>query len=326
MNRRNHLASRTWGRIEGFWFRPVDARIYALWRMGFALVALLNLVDLWPHRAAFFSTEGIVDGETFLGPPYDPMRWSLFEWIGSEAGVTAVFLLVAVALVCLGIGWWPRVMIALVFAFQVSYTYRAVPVVHGWDILLRIQAFLLLFSPLGPSLIAWWKQGRGEGDDGSRLAQWAAEVPRYGLLLVQWQVAVLYWQTAWLKVADVSWRNGEFISYFMLSIYSRFQGPEWADRVLLSSVLTYATLVIEIAIPLLLWNRKTRWLGFVLGAGLHLSILVVAKVWLFSLAVLVPYVAFLDGRDLDHCTRWWDRRRGKEGPSAEPDSAPSPSP
>lgn len=288
--------------MEGFWFRPADARVYALWRIGFAMVALLNLIDLWPHRATFFSENGIVDRETFLGAPFDPARWSLFEFLESELGVTMVFLIVAVALVCLGIGWFPRVMIAIVFVWQVSYTYRAVPVVHGWDILLRIQAFLLLISPLGPSVTSWWKACR-EGGGTERIV---TSVPRYGLLLMQWQLAVLYWQTVWLKVADVSWRNGEFFSYFMLSIYSRFQGIEWADRLVLSSILTYATLVIELAIPLLLWCRKTRWLGFLLGFGLHLSILVVAKVWLFSLTVLVPYLAFLERADLD---RWQTRLR-----------------
>lgn len=317
MTRGTNRLGRAWQGMEGFWFRPVDDRVYALWRVGFALVALLNLVDLWPHRASFLSENGIVDRETFMGPPFDPLRWSVFEWVGSEGSVTVVFFIVAAALVCLGIGWWPRVMIAIVFAWQISYTYRAVPVIHGWDILLRIQAFLLLFSPLGPSLSAWWKRGHRGEIVGRAMGAMVAEAPRYGLLLVQWQVAVVYWQTAWVKVADISWRNGEFLSYFMISIYSRFQSPAWADRVMLSSILTYATLAIELAIPLLLWNRKTRWLGFLLGAGLHLSILAVAKVWLFSLTVMVPYLAFLDGRDLDQVSAWW------RGRMRTPSSSPS---
>lgn len=313
MSSLNRALSLGWRRIENFWFGASDPRTYALLRVAFSVVALLNLIDLWFHRATFFSDAGIIDREAFTGPPFDAMRWSVFQWIESGPGVTSVFLGVAVALICLGLGWMPRLMILIVFVFQVSYTYRGAPVVHGWDILLRIQAFILLCSPLGPSLITWWRSGQS-----GPVARKAGRVvmtrlPRYGLLLTQWQLAVIYWQTVWLKVADVSWRNGEFISYFMLSIYSRFQGTEWADRVLLSAFLSYATLLIELAIPLLLWNRKTRWLGFLLGIGLHFSILVVAKVWLFSLAILVPYLAFLERSDFDRLAVWRRRCCGKAG-------------
>ncbi len=280
-----------WSRWERLWLDPVDARVYAWLRLAFALVALANLVDLWPHRAVFFSGVGMIDREAGLsGVTVVSGRFSLFHWLDSPGVVTVSFLVAAAALVALGLGVGARAMIVIVFAWQLSCTYRAYAVIHGWDILLRNLAFLLLISPLGPPVRELWARG------GAIRRRWA---PRHGLVLTQLLLAVIYWQTVWLKVADPAWRSGEFLSHFMLSLYSRFQTPAWAGWELLSSLLSHATLLIELVVPLLLWNRRTRRLGFALGFGLHLGILAVSHIWLFSLAILVPYCAFLDGRDLD---------------------------
>ena len=218
--------------------------------------------------------------------------------------VTSVFVIAALAMLCLALGIGSRVMIVLVFAFQLSYTYRAFPVVHGWDILLRIQAFILMISPLGPTFRECFLSRYGG------LQRRDSTVPRYGLVLTQILLAVIYWQTIWLKAPDTAWRNGEFISHFMLSNYSRFQTTAWANWEVVSALLTYATLLIEIAVPLLLWKKRTRWLGFALGVSLHLGILAVSHIWLFSLAILVPYLAFLTGEDLDAIRRFVRRRKG----------------
>ena len=292
-----------WRRFEDGWFGAVDARVYALLRIAFAIVALLNLIDLWPHRAMFFSDAGMIDGAAMMAEENGQLRFSVFNDLDSPGAVTWVFVIAALAMVCLGLGIWSRVMIILVFVWQLSYTYRAFPVIHGWDILLRIQAFILLFSPLGPSLMALLKRGAG-----GAIRRSESLVPRYGLILIQIQLAVVYWQTLWLKEVDGSWRNGEFISYFMLSVYSRFPSIAWARWEMASALLTYGTLIIELALPLLLWNRRTRWLGFAAGFALHFGILVTSKIWLFSLVVLVPYLAFLDGKDLDRLAA---RFRGK---------------
>ena len=293
-----------WNRFEEFWFRPADTRVYALLRIAFAVVALLNLIDLWPHRAAFFSRQGMVDLGAVQPEDSERIRFSLFFLVDSPGGVTAIFLGAAAAMICLAMGWWSRVMIILVFAWQLSYSYRAIPVVHGWDVLLRIQAFILMFSPLGLSARAWWRSGWG-----GAVKRSAALAPGYGLVLTQIQLAVIYWQTVWLKVADPFWRDGEFLSHFMLSLYSRFPDGRWENWQMASELLTYLTLVVEIAVPLLLWNRRTRWLGLVAGFGLHFSILFVSHIWLFSLAVLVPYLAFLEGNDLDRWARKFRREQ-----------------
>lgn len=282
-----------WRRCEELWLGRADARVYGLLRIAFAVVALVNVVDLWPHRLAFFSDAGMT------GHPEGRACFSLFQQAGSAGMVTTMCVAAALSAVWLAWGVMARPAIAILFVWQMSYTCQGYALVHGWDILLRIQSFILLISPLGPSLPDLL------GRSGA-VRRSVALASRHGLVLTQIQLAVVYWQTVWLKVPDAYWRSGEFFSYFMMSIYARFPSAAWARWEVVSAVLSHATLAVEMAIPLLLWRRRTRLWGIVAGIGLHVSIFAVSHILLFSLAVLVPYVAFLDGEDLD---RWGSRLR-----------------
>jgi hypothetical protein len=74
-------------------------------------------------------------------------------------------------------------------------------------------------------------------------------------------------------------------------------------------MLTWGTLLIELLVPILLWQRKFRFWGFALGLGLHAGIAVSAKLALFSLAMVPLYVAFLEQQDWDTMARWWSKLR-----------------
>ena len=290
-----------WKALDQFWLGPADPQVYAVLRIGFALVALLNLIELWPHRHAFFSNAGIIDLAATRAEISTAPYFSIFYLNDSVTFVTGAFIVSAVAMVLLALGILPRAMIAIVFVWHLSYTYRAFPIVHGWDIILRLTSFFLLVSPLGGTYrLARWL--------GSETRAVARQVPRYGLALFQLQLAVIYFQTVWLKLNDAYWRGGEFISYFMLSIYSRLPKAFWADQLLLSNALTFGTLAIEVAVPFLLWRERTRVWGFFLGWGLHLGIACLSHIWMFSIVMMMMYLAFLTGPDLARLRSRWAPR------------------
>src|SRR5258708_758636 len=95
-----------WRRFPAdFFLGPEDERIYAAVRIGFAAVALLNLIFMWPDRQVFFSDTGIVDAGVAMNEAR-PFYLSVFAFAGSDTGVTAIMLVTALALVMLmaGIG------------------------------------------------------------------------------------------------------------------------------------------------------------------------------------------------------------------------------
>jgi hypothetical protein len=280
-------------KLTDFFWGGVDPRVYALVRIALAVAGLANLIDLWPRRLMYFASVGMIPLDAVRQATQGKAYCSVFYWVSSEAGVTAAFLGAAVALVSLGLGTATRFAAAAVLAWHLSYSHRAFPILHGWDAVLRSYSFLLFVSPLGR---VWSLDHvlRPRPDD-------AADVPAYGLRLMQWQLFVLYTTTVWLKVPDPFWRTGQVLAYFGLSQYSRNPNDlflvhhEWV-----SALGTYLTIATELAIPWLLWFRKTRPLGLLAGFWLHFTIAWTAGgLVIFSMCMFAPYLAFLQRADVD---------------------------
>jgi hypothetical protein len=185
------------------------------------------------------------------------------------------------------LGVWQRLAAIAIFCWGASYSAAAPIAQSGFDTILRVVGFALIVSPT----VSAWSIRKSRKD--------AAPPPVYGLRIVQWQVMLIYVCTAWLKAPDPFWRAGEAISYFWMSMFSRFPSPAFSHYGVLGAIFTYSTLLIEIALPFLLWIRKSRWFGIFLGVSLHFGIAMTSKLALFSLAVTVLYAAFLEREDFE---------------------------
>jgi len=285
-----------------FFFRREDERIYALVRIAFAAVALLNLIFLWPDRQVFFSDAGMVDRDVAISQAH-PMYLSIFELARSEAAVTGVMIVTALALLMLMAGVGARLAALWVLVWHVSILARAPLAMTGWDAVLRCHGFLVLVSPMGkcwtlPAMV------RGHG------AMIPAAVSRHGLVLMRLQVLVIYWQAVLARLLnpDPYWRNGEFLTYFMLSHQARWPGRWVLEYGSLLTLGTYAIQLAEVSIPVLLWVKRTRRWGALLGAALHVGISIFARdIELFCLAMMMSYLAFLRKEDLESVGRWVER-------------------
>jgi hypothetical protein len=282
-------------KVFDFFWGPADPRTYALVRIALSVAGLANLVQLWPYRSEYFASTGMISLDGVRGTASGGLYPSVFYWVSSPGGVTVVFTAAAVALMALGLGWCTRAAAALVFAWHLSYSDRAFPILHSWDALLRIYSFLVLVSPIGR---VWSLDHRRAPDAGRARAR--EPVPAYGLRLMQWQLFVVYMTTVWLKVPDEFWRNGQMCAYFSMSFYSRtpdnlfFAHNEW-----LSALQTYLSLAIETSVPWLLAFKRTRVAGLLAGFTLHFVIAITSILAVFSICMLPAYLAFVDGDDID---------------------------
>ena len=288
-----------WLRLPAdLFFKREDERICAVVRMAFAAVALLNLIFLWPDRHVFFSDAGLLD-QAVVKSEASPAYLSIFELARSETAVTCCMLVTALALVMLMAGVGARLAALWVLVWHVSYTARAPLALTGWDVLLRCFSFLILVSPIGkcwtlPALL------RGGGK------MIPPMVSRHGLVLMRLQVLVMYWQAVMRRLLspDPYWGDGEFLSYFMLSHHARWPGRWVLEYGSLLAVATHAIQLAEIAIPVLLWVKKTRWWGAMMGLALHAGISVFARdLGLFFLSTMMSYLVFLRTEDIEGATR-----------------------
>jgi uncharacterized membrane protein YphA (DoxX/SURF4 family) len=251
-----------------FWFRPQSTATLALLRIvvgGLTVVWTLVLTS---------------DFDTFFGPG------------GVAAGPRLVPLLAGlllVAAICLTIGFRTRLAAATVLGcFLVLY--RVNPLIwNTGDTLLRHLVLFLALSPAGAALsLDSARRGGGRQWEFPRRAPWA-------LRLIQVQVALMYTVSFTSKLRGATWRHGTAVSYVLrIAPDQRFALPTAiTSSVTWAHVLTWGTLAVEGAIPLLVWNRRTRPWVLAAGAALHLSIDLTLRTGFFTWIVLASYVAFV---------------------------------
>jgi hypothetical protein len=271
---------------NGFWFRPVEASTFVLFRLAFGLVAVGYTISLAPALFAFYSDDGILPAQpTYKGT----LAWGLLGWFPSDGAVVLFYFLLLIASIALLVGLQTRLAAIVFFVCLISFGRRNPWVLNSGDLLVQVLAFYMLFMPAGlaVSVDRWLKEPRGLWDFPAR-AIWP-------LRLVQVQVSILYIAAVWAKVRGVTWNDGTAVSYaFRIEDIARFPVPSFVtDSLVISNLLTFGTLAVELSIGMLVWNRVLRPWVLLLGVGLHLGIDYAVRVGFFSYAVLVAYVAFV---------------------------------
>lgn len=291
-------------RFLSFWFADTDARIYAAFRVAFAVVALLNLIDLIPYRYPFFAETGVVDPRAVHTPGhFGTPHFSLFNVFTSEMHVDVIFAISALAMVMLAAGIGTRAAAFWVWIWHLTITHRSAVATSGWDDILRVYSFLVLISPLGARWPWRMKKSAPSGLD---------PAPVYGLRLMCLQLMVIYWHTALCKIPDGAWLQGDVITYYLMSNFARFPTADVLHIQPLLKLLTWGTLLGEIALPFLLIFRQTRLWGAMLGLSFHLGIFLLSRdLGLFCLTMAILYIPLLDPRATAWIEQRWARWRQK---------------
>jgi uncharacterized membrane protein YphA (DoxX/SURF4 family) len=271
---------------DRFWFAPVDTSTLALFRIAVATVILSWTLALAPSLYAFYSRDGILPGY----PAYEgTLAWGLIEYFPGNAAVTLFYFLLLIGSICLLFGFLTRLAAFIVFVCVVSFAHRNPWVLNSGDLLVQVLAFYLMLAPAGEALSVdrWLKSGRSFWEFPARSI--------WPLRLVQVQVSILYVAAVWAKVRGVTWNDGTAVSYaFRIGDLQRLPVPGFlTDSLVISNLLTFGTLAIELTIGILVWNRILRPWVLLLGVSLHLGIDYAVRVGFFSWAVLVAYIAFV---------------------------------
>lgn len=275
--------------LNRLFLAPVDARPYGLMRIGFACVSMLNLIALWPHRESLLSDTGMFVRDNRL-IQFD--TFSLFYLFHSPDQVDFIFALAAFNLLLFGLGYCCRFTGFLTWVWTISYCHGVYPALSASDAVFRSMSFLLMLSPTGAaySLDKILQKSRRE----------LCPLPlAYGLFMMKCQVSLIYVTTFLCKVPDPGWINGEVVGFFLLSVFMKSPLTTAASHPQLMVLLSYLTLAIEALLPFLLWSRRTRFIGFLLGWGLHGSILLLSRLELFSLVTMCSYLCFLESQDIE---------------------------
>jgi hypothetical protein len=280
---------------DRFWFAPQSVSTLAVIRIAFGLLLLAWAGALGHDLLAFFSDNGLLPA-----PPaaLGPGAWGLLRTFTGDGTLVLVYTGLVVSAIMLTVGLKTRVAAVVAFVTLLALTRRNPWVLDSGDLLMQGIAFYLVLAPSGAalSLDRWLdaRRGRAEFWAFPQRAPWV-------LRLFQLQLSILYLSAVWQKTGGTMWRDGTAVSYSLrIGDLERLPVPhELSTSVLVSNVLTFGTLAVELALAILVWNRKLRPWVLLAGVGLHLGIDYAIRVGFFSYSVLILYIAFIPPETMD---------------------------
>nr|WP_307818954.1 HTTM domain-containing protein [Streptomyces sabulosicollis] len=157
----------------------------------------------------------------------------------------------------------------------------------------------------------WWFVRRYAPGEPRTVLDALANVAHNGaLLVIMAEVCLLYASAGWYKVQGSRWQDGTALYYPLHLDY--FSPWPWLADIMASSgtlvmVLTYGTVIVQVAFPFTLLNRRAKNAMLVLLMMEHLGIAVLLGLPFFSLAVIAADSVFLPTNFL----RWAEARLGR---------------
>lgn len=275
-----------------FWFKPVDVRQFAILRISFGLLSTVYLLQLLPFIDTHFS------GNSWLANVQLPKllnwgTWSIFNvQLGSYSAFYshAVLILGIGAAIAMMVGWKTRWSTFITWLVLASLWNRNPLLLDGDDAVLKVMAFYLLLTPCGG---AWSIDAQHH-----KLPTEAAVWP---LRLIQFQIALIYFVSGWVKFHSAEWLDGSVLQYVLSHPhYSRFDWSGYFKSAWFVGMLSVLASIIrwwELLFPFLLLNSYLRRLSLVLGVMFHIGLLVTMNLRWFPIIMLALYPALLSSHD-----------------------------
>jgi hypothetical protein len=281
------------------WF-GLDARSLAAFRIGFGVIVVLDVANRIPDLIVHYTDGGALP------------RWAVAEHLariehvsfhmasGSGGWVALLFAVQLLAGLALTVGFHTRLATAICWALTVSLHNRNPLVLHSGDVIIRLMLFWGMFLPLGARWSIDARRPLLRPDPPTTFLS----VGSAGFIV---QLASIYVFT-WALKTGAPWRDGTAV-YYTLQIDHFAKHPQSAwmlQHLEVLELLTHATIVFEIAAPLLLlvpfFHGPLRTALVFSFWGLHLGFFAFMELGLFPWTCIAAWAAVLPG--------WfWDRLR-----------------
>ncbi len=297
-SRGRRVAQRVWSGWQTFWFTPGSAATLVAMRTMLGIASLGWTLSMLPDLATFYFDDGLLPS-----PRYADHRLGLFQWFTSDAAVVVAWLAMSAAAIALIVGRGVRIAAPLLWITTLTMQQGAVTALNAGDLLMRIwTAYFALYAVLTPSRFLDVPLF-GRSLNGSR--QWPT-APLWLVRLAQLQLTVIYPATVVAKLDGDTWREGTAALYALgLRDFERFWLPTFMrENLVLGNLMTWFTIAAEIALPFLLWTRRTRWFGIAVGILLHGGFDYTMRLGFFFPAMVIGYLAFVRPDEMERALSW----------------------
>lgn len=273
----------------------LDYRSLALFRFTMGLVIVFDLVSRSLDMHAFYLDDGLLPRQALIQQHWYDRYTSIYMHSGDAVTLCALFVIAGLVALAFAVGYRTKLTHFLSFLFLLSLHNRSEIILQGGDHLLRLLCFWSLFLPLGA------KYSIDSRSRPSPTGHSYTSVVTLGVLL---QIAFLYLFSAVQKLVDPLWLDGSAIMRaLLLDDFATPLGVHLLGAELLLRITTWATLVIEAVLPLMLFSPiatgPIRLLLVLTYWALHIGIDEVLYVGFFTPVTLMAWTVVLP-------TCFWD--------------------
>jgi len=297
------LATRTAEGWNHFWFEPSDAHSLSVLRILTGLVALYLHVALLGQVVELFGPRGMLPAEVVGQLAPQRYAFSLYTLVASSAMIVAIHVAGAIILGLFTVGLYTRVTSILSLVVMLSLFHRAPMLTSQAE---PVVAMVLLYLCLGPCgayysldrLFANRRRARqiaAEEIDPETPPDpppsWTATV---STRLIQVHLVALYVVLGLAKVSGVTWWDGTAAWWLLARPDARPLDLTWLSRFpKLVNFWTHAIVLVELAFPVLVWNRMLRPLLLGIAAVLWAGHAALTGQLAFAAMMIVAGLAFV---------------------------------
>jgi predicted DCC family thiol-disulfide oxidoreductase YuxK len=304
---------RAWSHI---WFQPRPTTPLEIARIGVGSAILFHYAMATPFLFVFWGDTDWMPRDVALMYLDGPWMQSVFFYFSAPwqwVAFHALFLFCGTAFV---LGWRTSWVKWIVLVGHISYDYRNLTLSYGAQSIAACLLFILCLAPVGRAMsldrvraVRAAKRANLEATLPPYTSPWAGACTR----LMQIQMAVLFLYSGIEKIRGDEWWNGDAL-WWAFTTTEFYHGPLlalFAQQYWLVTVGTYATIVIEIAFPFLIWQRATRPYLLAAAIFLHVGFAVLLGLVYFSFIMIMGHMSFLRPEWLNSLGTWWKRKMGE---------------
>ena len=247
-----------------------------------AAVLLVQVYFLREDLFELFGPYGIFQESVtryLVDPAVPRLPWftpTLASWgINENTALMATAVIYTVSLVCLCLGVATRLAAVVAWGLHWILMNTGLCSNYGADVYAHVFLFYLIWMPSGDvwSLDSLIRKEKKPPSD----------IARMSIRVIQLQLCITYFVSAWEKAAGPQWWSGEVIwRALTLPVYIQWDMTWMAHYPWFAKLAAWGTLVAEFGYALFIWPRQTRWLWISLMVSLHIGIIVFLGLGLFG--------------------------------------------
>lgn len=277
-----------WQGIDRFFFQTgYTPGALAFFRISIALFALVQMVAIYPDLLNIYGEFGFVRTEIsqiVLDDFLPRVNW-FSQWVApfgvdEPTSVHLLFWIHTVLAISLVLGFMSRISAALLWFVHLMFFNTASIFAYGADYFLSISLFYCVLLPVGLNYSLdqrLWKRP-------IRLTAGA----HFSIRVLQVHMCIVYFMAGFCKTLGHQWFNGEAIwRAVMLPYFKQFEMGFLADYGGILMVLGWGVIILEIAYPVFMSWKKTRFLWLMGTMAMHVGIALFMGLYLFAAIMMI---------------------------------------